>query len=122
MPFNARTLRTMAWLAIGLCFLVGCSSADGRGTSGSSAAGQQPSGEHSVSAPGSSSPRPLVELEEHAVLAPGTYQLGYHLAADEVVPDAFVTVPSGYDEAATWFVVSHDGHEYLGLWTRGGRP
>lgn len=51
------------------------------------------------------------------MLAPGTYQLGYHLAADEVVPDAFVTVPRGYDEAATWFVVSHDGHEYLGLWT-----
>jgi hypothetical protein len=50
-------------------------------------------------------------------LAPGTYQMGYHLDADEDVPDAFVTVPSGYVESSTWFVVSGDGHEYLGLWT-----
>jgi hypothetical protein len=80
-------------------------------------AGEQPSGEQSASASGSPSPRPLVEGADTA-LAPGTYQLGFHLeAAGDVVPNAFVTVPSGYREAATWYVVSDDGHEFLGLWT-----
>ena len=93
--------------------VTGCSEhqpADGQ------AAGQQPTGEHSVSDPASASPRPLVERED-TPLPPGTYQMEYHLDADEEVPDAFVTVPRGYDEAATWFVVSHDGHEYFALWT-----
>jgi hypothetical protein len=79
--------------------------------------GQQASGEQSTSASSSPSPRPLVEGADTA-LTPGTYRLGYHLAAaDDVVPDAFVTVPSGYVESSTWFVVSDDGDEYLGLWT-----
>lgn len=98
MRFSTPTLRSMAWPALGLCLLVGCSSADSPGNSGSP------------------SPRPLVE-REGIPLAPGTYQMGYHLDADEDVPDAFVTVPSGYVGSSTWYVVSDDGHEYLGLWT-----
>jgi len=86
----------MALLA--LCFLVGCSSAESPGDSGSP------------------TPRPLVD-RQGMPLAPGTYQLGYHLDAFEHVPDAVVTVPSGYVESSTWFIVSADGHEFLGLWT-----
>ena len=99
MPSFSRTVWTMAWSAMGLCFLVGCSSAESTGTSGSPA------------------PRPLADLNG-TPLAPGTYRLGFHLDdADADVPDAFVTVPSGYLESSSWYVVSEDGHEFLGLWT-----
>ena len=114
--FESRTTRAGALGTAGLVvitLLTGCSEqqpADRQTT------GQRPSGEQSASASGSPSPRPLVDA--NTALAPGTYQLGYHLeAADDVVPDAFVTVPSGYFEGSTWYVVSDDGHEYLGLWT-----
>jgi hypothetical protein len=98
MPFHTRPLRIMACPAVGLCFLVGCSSAE------------------SPASPGTPAPRPL-EDRSGVPLAPGTYQIGFHLDADEDVPDAFVTVPSGYVESSTWYVVSDDGHEYFGLWT-----
>lgn len=117
--FPSRTFPAAELAAAGLVvttLLAGCSaqqSADGQTT------GQQPSGGLSASASGWSSPRRLVEGADTA-LAPGTYQLGFHLeAADDVVPDALVTVPSGYVEQATWYVVSHDRHEFLGLWTAG---
>src|SRR4051812_39928259 len=93
--------------------LAGCSAQQSRE---GQAAGEQTSGGSSDSSSGRPSPRPLVEGQDNP-LAPGTYQLGYHLTADEVVPEAFVTVPGGYVEAATWYVVSEDSHEYLGLWT-----
>jgi len=80
------------------------------------ATGQVPPAQQLASEPGSASPRPLVEGSP-TLLAPGTYQLAYHLAADEELPDAYVDIPSGFDEAATWYVVSHDRQEFLGLWT-----
>jgi hypothetical protein len=98
MSLHRRNFCVMACAGIGALLLVACSSADSPDRSG---------------AP---SPRPLVE-REGVPLAPGTYQIGYHLNADEDVPDAFVTVPRGYVESSTWYVVSDDGHEYLGLWT-----
>jgi hypothetical protein len=115
--FESRTVPAGALGTTGLVvvtLLTGCSQQQ---PSDGLAAGLPPSGVHSVTDSGSLSPRPLVELEEHAPLAPGTYQLGYHLDADEDVPDAFVTVPSGFVESSTWYVVSDDGHEFLGLWT-----
>ena len=115
--FESHTVRAGALVTAGLLvvtLLAGCSEQQ---PADRQTASQQPSGEHSVSDPGSSSPRPLVDGAD-TPLAPGTYQLGYRLvAADDVVPEAFVTVPSGYREVATWYVVSDDGHEYLGLWT-----
>lgn len=111
-----RTVRADELGASGLlvvALLAGCTGQPADGP----AAGEHPSGEHSLGNPGSSSPRPLVEHEEGTSLAPGTYQIGFHLDADEEVPNAFVTVPSGYVETSTWYVVSKDGHEYLGLWT-----
>jgi hypothetical protein len=44
--------------------------------------------------------------------------MGFHLASgDEDLPDALVDVPLGYDDEATWYVVSHDRQQFLGLWT-----
>ena len=34
-------------------------------------------------------------------------------------PEASIRVPAGFDDEDSWYVVSHDGNEYLGLWTVG---
>jgi hypothetical protein len=34
-------------------------------------------------------------------------------------PDAVITVPAGFNGAPDWYVVSHDGGEFLGLWAVG---
>ena len=43
MPFNTRTLRTMAWPALGLCVIVSCSSDDTSGNSAETSDRNQPS-------------------------------------------------------------------------------
>ncbi len=50
-------------------------------------------------------------------LTPGTYQVTALSHADEQTPDTLVEVPSGFDEEADWYVVSHDGNQFLGLYT-----
>jgi hypothetical protein len=96
-----------------VALLTGCS---GQPTDAPAIDEQLPNSPASVSV--SPSSLPLVEHQgDPPPLAPGTYQIGYHLAAHEVVPDAFVTVPAGYIEEASWYVVSNDHHEFLGLWT-----
>lgn len=94
-----------------LVLVVGCS---GQRASGLGSPAQRPASES-----GSASPRPLVEGSP-TPLAPGTYRLAYHLADHEELADALIDVPKGFDEAATWYVVSHDHHEFLGLWTVSG--
>lgn len=102
MPFNSRIIRTIAWPALGLCFLVGCSSADSPGNSGSP------------------SLRPLVEGEgEPTPLTPGTYRFSVYVYGGVETPEASIDVPDGFDDGASWYVVSRDGNEFLGLWTVG---
>jgi len=112
--FTARAVRAGTIGTAGLVLLalvLGCSEQQ--------AHGQGPPTQQLASEPGPVTPRPLVEGSP-TPLAPGTYQLAYHLAADEEVPGAFVEIPSGFDEEASWYVVSHDHEEFLGLWTVSG--
>lgn len=105
---GAHTARAGTAGLVLLALVVGCAEQH--------ATGAGPPAKELSSEPGSTSPRPLVEGSP-TPLAPGTYQLAYHLAANEEPADAFVEVPRGFDETATWYVVSHDQQEFLGLWT-----
>lgn len=68
--------------------------------------------------PAAAAPSHLPDVSEtHTMLAPATYQFSFHAIAD--TPEALLDVPAGYETDAPWFVVSHDGGEYLGLWTVG---
>lgn len=114
MPFSDRTLRTMAWLALGFCFLPGCSSADS--TSQASPSTTPSATDSSTALDATIAPLPTVES---AKLTPGTYRFSVHLNDGDEAPGAAIAVPTGFDPGADWFVVSRDGHEYLGLWTVG---
>ena len=52
-------------------------------------------------------------------LAAGCYQFSFYANPGVETPKALVEVPSGYENDTAWYVVSHDGGEFLGLWTVG---
>jgi hypothetical protein len=73
----------------------------------------------SSSATSSGDPSPSAappHLIEMAPLAPGPYQISVFANPGDQGPEAIVEVPSGYNGGSTWFVVSHDAGEFLGLW------
>jgi hypothetical protein len=59
--------------------------------------------------------RPLVDGPRTS-LSPATYRFS---TDDGELPDALVDVPRGFDAEATWYVVSPDGQEFLGLLSPG---
>lgn len=68
---------------------------------------------------GSTAPDRLFVEDSKTPLAAGTYQFSFYAEPDVDTPDAHVEVPSGYEHDNVWYVVSHDGSEFLGLWTVG---
>jgi hypothetical protein len=84
----------------------------------SSAAGATSSSATSSDAGSSATPQHLVEGPATS-LEPGTYQFSVVANPGVETPDALVEVPSGFDDEAAWYVVSHDQQEFLGLWTVG---
>lgn len=69
--------------------------------------------------PGSlATPQHLVEGPATS-LEPGTYQFSVLTNPGVETPDALVEVPSGFADEASWYVVSPDQQEFLGLWTVG---
>jgi hypothetical protein len=52
-------------------------------------------------------------------LSPGTYQFSFVANSGVETPDALVEVPSGFEDGADWYVVSHDSDAFLGLSTVG---
>ena len=52
-------------------------------------------------------------------LAPGIYRFSVHVYDGVETPEASIDVPAGFDDEASWYVVSHDGNEFLGPWTVG---
>ncbi|MBA2559533.1 MAG: hypothetical protein H0V07_06520 [Propionibacteriales bacterium] len=126
---NKRTSRTalaMVWPAMVTCLLASCSGSSG---GDGAAAGTGPSGSTS-SAVGDLGSTALPHLAgDSTPLAPGTYLFSFHANPGVETPDAIVEVPSGFNDGADtdadagesggWYVVSHDGDAFLGLWTVG---
>lgn len=57
---------------------------------------------------------------DSARLAPGTYRFSVKANPGVETPDALVEVPSGFNDGSdvpSFYVVSHDGDAFLGLWT-----
>ena len=91
--------------AVGLCIVGGCSS-------------DETTGDGVETSDGGGGPQHLVESEK-TPLAPGTYRFSVHVYDGVETPEASIDVPAGFDDEASWYVVSHDGNEFLGLWTVG---
>lgn len=54
-----------------------------------------------------------------APLEPGTYQFSVATGPGVTAPDALLEVPSGFDDEASWYVVSPDQKKFLGLFVVG---
>lgn len=101
-----RATKSVAWMAVGVCCLAGCS--------GDETPNAKPSSRPSVTEATPAAPRHLAE-QASAPLAAGTYLLWFLTDSGAGTVDARVDVPDGYDESSDWYVVSHDGHQFLGL-------
>ena len=98
-----------------LATVAACASTDGT-TGAADSTNTQTSDSTKTSA--STAPRLFVESSPNP-LAAGTYQFSFFAEPGVETPDALVDVPSGYENETTWYVVSHDRGEFLGLWTVG---
>jgi hypothetical protein len=113
---SERTAATAAAALTVLATVAACSTADTTTSTGQSTA-TRPS-DWAMTTSG------LIELP-HLTDGPlgslqaGSYQFSFFTNPGVKTPDAVVEVPSGYDDEAAWYVVSHDRHEFLGLWTVG---
>jgi hypothetical protein len=102
-------------VSLGL-LLSGCgSSSDG----GGAPAGTSPSAS-TPSDPGDADSAAPHLAGDSTPLAPGTYQFSVKANPGAGAPDALVEVPSGFNDGSDvpgFYVVSHDGDAFLGLWT-----
>ncbi len=108
--------QAMVLLALGTCFLAGCTA---RSNSGG-AVGTSPSATSSNEPSDSGSVTPKHLAGDSAPLAPGTYQFSAKANPGVETPDALVEIPSGFNDGNDvpgFYVVSHDGDAFLGLWT-----
>jgi hypothetical protein len=62
---------------------------------------------------------PQIPVGTGTSLGPGTYRFSFYANPGVEAPDALIEVPSGFDGEKGFYVVSHDQHEFLGLWTVG---
>ncbi len=112
----SRTALAMVWPALGICLLAGCSGSSG---GDGAAAGTGPSASRSSDPGDLGSAAPPQLAGDSSPLAPGTYLFSFQANPGVETPDALVEVPSGFDDGAEWYVLSHDDDAFLGLWTVG---
>jgi hypothetical protein len=113
----SRTARSMVWPTLGICFLAGCTATS---NSGGAPAATSPSATTSNDPSDRASVTPKHLAGNSTPLTPGTYLFSIKANPGVHTPDALVEVPRGFNDGSDvpgFYVVSHDGDAFLGLWT-----